>query len=153
MVIEEHIYVAAPAAEVWSLVADPGRMPGLSPELRRIEWIGAPTSVVGGTFRGYNRAGPVRWRTRNVIESVEPGRTFIWRTMDGPAYCFVTRWTYRLRPESGGCEVIERFETVSWLSLVITRGLLWGRGRMLRRGMRATLWSIKVAAERVADGR
>lgn len=147
MVLEERVFVAAPVARVWSLIANPERMPDLSPELRRIRWVGTPKPEVGGTFRGYNGVGPVRWRTRNEIEKVEPGQAFVWRTMDGPWYGFVSRWTYRLQPLDDGCQVTERFETVSWLAVVVTRGLLWGRGRMLRSGMRATLERIKAVAE------
>ncbi len=150
MMIEERLFIAAPVEHVWSLIADPERMPGLSPELRRITWVGAPEPSAGGTFRGHNGVGPVRWRTRNVIEVADPDHMFRWRTMDGPWYSFVSRWTYRLEPQVGGCEVTERFETASWLAVAITRGLLWGRGRMLRRGMRATLQSVKAAAERPA---
>lgn len=147
MVIEERLAIAAPIDRVWSLISDPERMPGLSPELRRITWVGTASPVVGSAFRGHNGVGPVRWRTRNVIEVADPGRTFAWRTMDGPGYSFVSRWTYRLDPRSGGCEVTERFETASWLAVAITRGLLWGRGHMLRHGMRTTLEAIRAAAE------
>lgn len=147
MVLEERIQIAAAPARVWQLIADPERMSGFSPELRRIQWIGDPAPRVGGTFRAFNGAGPVRWRTRNVIEVVDPERTFTWRAMDGPGYSFATRWTYSLRSVVGGCEVVERCETASPLAAVITTGLLWGRDRMLRRGMRATLGSIKAAAE------
>jgi len=147
MLIEEQLFIAAPVDRVWSLIGDPARMPGLSPELRRITWVGAPNPTVGGEFRGHNGVGPLRWRTRNVIEVADPGRTFAWRTMDGPGYSFVSRWTYRLEPRCGGCEVTERFETASRLAVAITGALLWGRGRMLRNGMRTTLESIKAAAE------
>ncbi len=147
MRIEERLFIAAPVERVWSLIGEPARMPGLSPELRRITWVGAPNPTAGGAFRGHNGVGPVRWRTRNVIEVADPGRIFAWRTMDGPGYSFVSRWTYRLEPQTGGCEITERFETASWLAAFITGALLWGRGRMLRRGMRTTLRSIKAAAE------
>jgi hypothetical protein len=82
MVIEEFIQVAAPAARVWQLLADPGRMSTLSPELDRIEWIGAPEPRVGGSFTGHNRVGPIRWSTTNVIETVEPESVFGWRTVE-----------------------------------------------------------------------
>lgn len=128
--------------------ADLERTSAFSPELHHIEWIGDSVPTVGGTFRAFNRVGPVRWRTRNVIDSAEAERLFSWRAMDGPGYSFATRWTYCLRPQgSDGCELVERCETASRLAVIITRGLLWGRGRMLQRGMRATLEAIKSAAE------
>ncbi|MGH7918392.1 MAG: SRPBCC family protein [Candidatus Dormibacteraceae bacterium] len=147
MLVEERISIGAVPDRVWRLIANPERMSAFSPELHHIQWIGDPTPRVGGTFRAFNRVGPIRWRTRNVIEVADPRRLFAWRAMDGPGFRFVTRWTYCLRPANGQCEVVERCETASWLAAVITKGLLWGRARMLRRGMRTTLEAIKVAAE------
>lgn len=150
MVIEERAFIAASPAQVWSAIGDPERMPELSPELQRVEWLSPRELRVGGTYRGHNRVGPVRWTTTNVIEQLDPGSVFAWRTLDGPRNSFVSRWTYRLRPQSDGCEVTERWETASWLAVAITRGLLWGRGRMLRHGMRTTLQSLKKVAEEPA---
>lgn len=147
VLIEERLYVAARVNDVWSLIADPERMPEWSPELQSITWIGNSGPRVGGTFLGHNRLGPVQWQTRNVIELVDVARTFAWRTMSGPGYRFVCRWTYRLEPQIGGCDVTERFETAGWLAIGLTRGIMWGRGRMLRRSMGATLESVKAVAE------
>lgn len=148
MLLEERILIAAPAARVWGFVADPERMVGFSPELDHIQWLGDSAPRVGGVFRAFNRVGPIRWRTRNVIDVAEAEWMFSWRAMDGPGYRFATRWTYCLLPQTpGGCELIERCETVSSLASIITRSLLWGRGRMLRSGMRATLEAIKLQAE------
>lgn len=150
MLLEERILIAAPPARVWEFVADPERMAAFSPELHHIQWLGDPVPRVGGTFRAFNRVGPIRWRTRNVIDVAEAEWLFSWRAMDGPGYSFATRWTYCLLPQGAdGCELIESCETVSSLAAIITRGLLWGRGRMLRRGMRATLEAIKLEAEAV----
>lgn len=60
MVIEVFVRVAAPAARVWQVLADPEHMPDLSPELDRIEWIGVPEPDVGGSHRGHNRFGLFR---------------------------------------------------------------------------------------------
>lgn len=106
MPIEEQLFIAAPVERVQGLIADPERMPGWSPELRRMTWVGDPDSSVGGTFRGHNGVGPVRRRTRNVIEVVDPSRVSAWRTMDGPGHSFVSRWTDRLEPEPGGCQAV-----------------------------------------------
>lgn len=146
ILIEERLFIAAPLADVWNLIADPERMPEWSPELWRITWIGASDPSAGGMFLGHNRLGPVRWRTHNVIELVDPGRAFAWRTIK-PGYGLMCRWSYRLDPQIGGCDITERFETASWLALGVTRGLMWGRARMLRKGMAATLQSVKAAAE------
>lgn len=145
--IEERLFIAAWMSDVWALIADPERMPTWSPEVRRISWIGPSDPSAGAVFVGYNRLGPVHWCTRNVIEFVDPCRTFAWRTMNGPGYRLICRWTYHLEPQLGGCDITERFEATSWPAVGVARGLLLARGLMLRKGMRATLRSIKAAAE------
>ena len=137
--------MSAPAAGVWQVLADPGHMSVLSPELDRIEWRGAPEPGVGGTFRGHNRVGLFRWSTTNVIETVEQERVFGWRTVEFGH--LVYRWTYRLSPDADGCRVTERFETTGPISLFYH---LWGRYPMLRHGMRTTLQAIKTEAEQTA---
>jgi uncharacterized protein YndB with AHSA1/START domain len=149
MLIEERLFIAAPVEDVWSLIADPELMAAWSPEVQRITWIGAADVSVGGIFHGHNRVGPVRWHTRNVIEFVNPVHKFGWRTMNGPGNSLMCRWTYHLESQLGGCDVIERFEATSWPAVGIT-SLLWARGLMIRKGMRATLQSVKQAAENPA---
>ena len=145
MIIEEFVYVAAPASRVWQILAAPEHMPTLSPELERIEWIDTPEPDVGGSYRGHNRVGLIRWSTVNVIETVEQERVFAWRTVEFGR--LVYRWTYRLRPADSGCCVSERFESTGWISIFYH---LWGRYPMLRRGMRRTLQQIKTVSEQDA---
>jgi hypothetical protein len=146
VVIEERIFVAAPASQVWGIVADPVSMADLSPEVSRVEWVRDAGPRRGATFCGHNRVGPVRWATDNVIDVAEQDRAFSWRAIEGNGRC-VSRWTYRIEERSGGCETVERYEPVGWMA---TAEYLLGCAWMLRRGMRATLANLKVAAERAA---
>jgi uncharacterized protein YndB with AHSA1/START domain len=143
VVIEESLVVAAPAQRVWNLVAHPEQMTALSPEVERVDWIDTAVPKPGAMFRGHNRVGRVRWSTTNIVETVEPSRVFSWRTVEGKNVC-VSRWTYRIEPRSGGCEVIERYESVN---LVAAVECVLGRAWMLRRGMRATLRELGSAVE------
>ncbi len=146
MVIEDRILIAAPAARVWDIVADPIRMASLSPEVDKVEWVGEPGSQHGATFLGHNRVGPVRWTTANIVEIAEQSNAFGWRAVEGNERC-VSRWTYRIEEQHGGCEVLERYESVGWMA---TAECLLGRAWMLRRGMRETLRRLKIAAEHAA---
>lgn len=148
MVIEERIFVAAPASRVWEIVADPMSMAALSPEVNQVEWVSEPVSQRGATFRGHNRVGPVRWTTDNVIDVAKQNSAFNWRAIEGNGRC-VSRWTYRIEEQRGGCETVERYEPAGWMA---TAECLLGRAWMLRRGMRATLGQLKVAAESAALG-
>jgi hypothetical protein len=148
VVIEERTQIAAPVPGVWAIVADPDRIAALSPEVHHIEWTGEPGPRTGATFRGHNRAGPLRWTTTNTIEVTEPNSVFGWRTSEGNNLC-VSRWTYRLEETPDGCQVIERYQPVGWMA---TTECLLGRAWMLRRGMRATLRRLKTAAENETTG-
>ncbi|MGH3503573.1 MAG: SRPBCC family protein [Nocardioidaceae bacterium] len=143
MVIEERLFIAAPARRVWGLVADPARMAALSPEVERVDWTGDAVPQRGSTFEGHNRVGPVRWSTTNIVEVVASDRAFGWRTVEGNERC-VSRWAYRVEHREGGCEVVERYETVGWMSMA---ECLLGRAWMLPRGMRVTLQELKIMAE------
>jgi uncharacterized protein YndB with AHSA1/START domain len=143
MRLEQRSFIAAPPARVWDLISDPPRMTTLSPELEKVDWSAASPPPPGSIFQGHNRVGPVRWSTTNIVEVVEPGRTFVWRTVEGNQHC-VSRWTYRLTPRQGGCQVLERYESIGWMA---TAECLLGRRWMLPRGMRTTLRKLKTLAE------
>lgn len=62
MIIEERIHIAAPVACVWDLIANPERMPKVSPGLRRIQWIGI-TRVANRRMLTHSRMGISSWNT------------------------------------------------------------------------------------------
>lgn len=102
--LEEHIEVAAPAAEVFDAVADVHRMARRSPEvfatlvLRKRN--GRPSR-----FIGFNRHGMRMWFSTCHVRVADPGREFMF---DVFALGFpVARWGYRFQPTAGGTQVTE----------------------------------------------
>ena len=101
--------IAAPAERVWQLVSDLPGMGRLSPENVGGRWLGGGTGpVVGARFRGTNRQGWRRWSTQVRVTACEPGRRFAFDVSSlGLA---VSRWTYDIAPEAGGCRLTETWE-------------------------------------------
>jgi uncharacterized protein YndB with AHSA1/START domain len=139
------IEIAASPEEVYDLVADIGRMPEWSPETYRAHWLGGATSAAPGVrFRGWNKAGPLRWFTDPVIDVAERGvelaftTTFLGRGR-------LTTWRYRMRPAAGGGTELEESWEERWS--LLARVLPSARKEQIQRGMEATLARIKAAAE------
>lgn len=143
------VFMAAPAARIWDLVADVTRIGEFSPETFEAEWLPGPAGpAAGARFRGHvrrNGRGPVYWTTCTVTAS-DPGREFAF-SVGSPGRA-LNNWRYQLVPRAGGTDVTESFELPSTL---VTR-LYWllagrARGRTNQAGMRATLERVKAAAE------
>ncbi len=147
------VFMSAPAARIWDLVADVTRIGEFSPETFEAEWLpGADRPGAGARFRGHvrrNGRGPVYWTTCTVTAS-EPGREFAFSVGSSNGRVLNT-WRYQFMPRDGGTDVTESFELPSSL---VTR-LYWmvagrARGRTNLAGMRATLERVKTAAETAA---
>ena len=140
------VHVDATPEDVYDLVADITRMPEWSPETYRAHWLGGATAAAPGVrFRGWNKAGPLRWFTDPVIDVADRGRELAFTTtFFGRGR--LTTWRYRMRPSPGGGTELEE----SWeeLSSLLARVLPGARVQQIRRGMAQTLERIKAAAER-----
>ena len=140
------VNVDASPEEVYDLVADITRMPEWSPETYRAHWLGGATAAAPGVrFRGWNKAGPLRWFTDPVIDVADRGRELAFTTtFFGRGR--LTTWRYRMAAAEGGGTVL----TESWeeLSSLMARVLPGARKEQMQRGMEATLERIKAAAER-----
>lgn len=112
MTVSGEVLVAAPAPQVWELVADPSRIPEFSPEN-----LGAATPrpgplEAGDEFVGHNRRGPVRWSTTvEVLESV-PGERFTFRAKAWGSARWrvpvrIATWSYTFEEIDGGTRVVE----------------------------------------------
>ena len=143
------VAMAAPAQEIWDIVADVRNTGRFSPETFEAEWLdGATGPALGAKFRGHvkrNEIGPVYWTTCRVT-ACEPGRDFGFEVLVGDRA--VNNWHYRFEPADGGTEVTESFRMNEGLFTTLF-GLLGGQLRRRRniRDMRKTLERIKAAVE------
>ncbi len=141
--------MAAPADEIWNIVADVRNTGKFSPEVIEAEWLdGATGPELGAKFRGHvrrNEIGPVYWTTCRVT-ACEPGREFGFEVLlgDNP----VNNWHYLFTPVDDGTEVTESFRLIDNLPMKIF-GLFGGQLRRRRniRDMRKTLERIKAVVE------
>jgi hypothetical protein len=143
------VSIAAPAQQIWDLVADVRNTGKFSPEVMGAEWLdGATGPALGAKFRGHvkrNEIGPVYWTTCRVT-ACEPGREFGFAVLLGERP--VNNWHYRFAPVDGGTDVTESFRMSEGLFTTMF-GLFGGQLRRRRniRDMRKTLEGIKAVVE------
>ena len=104
------LHMAAPADDIYAIVADVTRTPEYSPEILKCEWLdGATESAVGARFVATNKV-PNRpsWRNKPVVTVVEPGRTFAFARTE--PFGGTVEWTYEFEPDGGGTTVTESYE-------------------------------------------
>ncbi|GFG48731.1 cyclase [Mycolicibacterium agri] len=143
------VFMAAPADEIWNIVADVRNTGKFSPEVIEAEWLDDATGpALGARFRGHvrrNEIGPVYWTTCRVT-ACEPGREFGFAVLLGDKP--VNNWHYAFTPVEGGTEVTESFrmaDSVFTKAFSVLGGQL--RTRRNIRDMRKTLERIKAVVE------
>ena len=142
--------IAAPAAEVWALVADVTRMCEFSPENAGCEWIkGSTGPVVGARFRGTNQNGKKTWKTVCTVVEAEPGTAFAFEVTAGPMR--VARWAYRFdAADAATCRVTETWTDQRGNFVKVMGGPVSGvkdRAAHNREGMETTLARLAAVAE------
>ena len=143
------VSIAAPAEQIWELIADIRNTGKFSPETFEAEWLdGATGPALGALFRGHvrrNEIGPVYWTTCRVT-ACDPGREFGFEVLVGDRA--VNNWHYGLTPTGSATDVTESFRMNKnpLLSLYSVLGGQLRRRRNLR-DMRKTLERIKAIAE------
>jgi hypothetical protein len=143
------VTMAAPAQQIWDLVADIRNTGKFSPEVMEAEWLDEATGpALGAKFRGHvkrNEIGPVYWTTCRVT-ACEPGREFGFAVLVGDRA--VNNWHYGFTPVDGGTDVTESFRMSEGLFTTLF-GLFGGQLRRRRniRDMRKTLERIKAVVE------
>jgi hypothetical protein len=147
---EARAVVAAPADELYDLVAELPRMGEWSPECRQVEWLeGASGPAIGARFVGHNQTGPkglMKWSRRGTVVAAERGREFAFVTEEGGKEG--TRWCYRFEPTEGGTLVTESYEVSAIPTWARILDIPTNRAKELRAGMAHTLVQLKAAAER-----
>jgi len=149
----DHVHVtteiAAPAEQVWAMVADLTRMREWSPENDSVVWgKGSTSAVPGATFSGTNSQGGKSWKTVGTVVEAERGRVLSFRvTAVGMK---VALWTYRFESTSTGCLVTEEWDDErNALVKALGRPVSGVSDRVAhnRAGMERTLANLKAAAE------
>jgi hypothetical protein len=144
------VQMAAPADQIWNLIADVGNIGRFSPETFEAQWLdGATGPALGARFRGHvkrNEIGPVYWTTCRVT-ACDPGREFGFEVLLGDKA--VNNWHYRLSPAGGGTDVTESCRMASSPLTTIYYWLFGGLLRQRRniRDMTKTLQRIKDVVE------
>jgi uncharacterized protein YndB with AHSA1/START domain len=148
--LEVQVDVAAPREAVWALLGDPTRMGELSPECRRVTWVGdVRAPEVGARFRGVNRRGVSVWATLSRLVEYVPGERIAWESRF--AGLPVSRWTYVLADgPDGGTRVVERWhDERHWFVRLVSPAarLTLDAREHNRRGMEVTLQRVRERAE------
>jgi hypothetical protein len=143
---QQDVVIAAPAEQIYDLVADLTRMGEWSDECARVEWIeGAGGPVVGARFAGHNQSGFLKWSRKGRVLVADRGREFAFATEEGGNEGVV--WRYRFEPTDGGTRVTESYQVTRipvWARIV---DVPTNRHRALVRSMQHTLTELKTAAE------
>jgi len=119
------VIVDASVEAVWRVVEDVTRTSEWSHECHRVVWLrGATAAAPGVRFRGYNRAGRLRWSRSCEIIALEAPHLITWRTVPTPLFPDSTDWTIALEPVGTGTRVVQTYRTRStprWFRWVVGR--------------------------------
>lgn len=94
------VEIAAPAAEVWAVVADVPGWPRWTPTVRSAELLDAPALALGARVRLRQPRLPVLVWT---VDALDPGRSFSWSTGPRLARTTAVHTVHELGP--GRCRV------------------------------------------------
>lgn len=143
--IAASVEMHATPEEVWTLLADPRRMPEFSPELRKVFMLGRRRGE-GARFVGLNRRKAVVWPSNSRVVRYEPARAIAWHVLEANA-----TWIYELEATAAGTRVTGRRELPGYTvtSRLMTRvlGGAHGHDRELAAGIRQTLERMKAVVE------
>ena len=120
---EVSAYIEAPAERLYDIIADVTRMPELSPEIVRCEWLdGASSAAPGVRFKATNKMSRrPSWNNRPIITLADRGREIAWSRTE--PFAGTVLWRYRLELEGTGTRVTESYEVTRPISR-----LGWGPG-------------------------
>jgi uncharacterized protein YndB with AHSA1/START domain len=135
--------VAASASDVYAFLTDLERLPTLSPENERCEFLGDATAIaVGARFRGHNRARDYTWHADCEVTVADPDLSFAYEVP--PAFEHTTTWSYTI--ESTGptsCRVTESFAAPMLAMPDVFPGKIEGRRDNLEKGCQITMQNLQ----------
>ncbi len=140
------IAIDATPAAVYEHLTDLAKLPDLSPENVRCEFLEGSDAVnVGARFRGHNKSGDYEWHADCVVTAAEPGRAFEFSVP--PDFEHATTWRYDIEPDGEGCKVTESFDAPLLAMPDIYPGRIEGRRDNLEAACNTTLANLKAAVE------
>lgn len=138
------VTVSATPAEVYAHLTNLAKLPELSPENVRCEFLdGAESIEVGVRFRGYNKAGDYEWHADCVVTEANPGQSFAFEVP--PGFEHATTWRYDLAATEDGTVVTESFDAPLLALPDIYPGKIDGRCAQLTEACETTLANLKAA--------
>ncbi len=139
------VEVDASAEDVYAFLIDLDRLPTLSPENERCEFLGDATAVaVGVRFRGFNRARDYEWHADCEVTVADRGRAFAY--VVPPKFEHATTWRYDIvstGPDS--CTVTETFDAPLLSMPDVYPGRIEGRCENLQKACETTMANLRSA--------
>lgn len=137
--------VNASAAEVYAFLTDLDKLPTLSPENERCEFLNDASEIaVGVRFRGHNKAGDYEWHADCEVTVADPGRSFAY--IVPPAFEHTTTWAYDIEPTGDStCRVTESFDAPMLARPDVYPGKIEGRCENLTNACRITMENLSAA--------
>ncbi len=139
------VEVAASADDVYALLTDLDRLPTLSPENQRCEFLDGATAIdIGVRFRGHNKSGDYEWHADCEVTVADSGKTFAY--IVPPDFKHTTTWGYDIEstgPDS--CKVTEWFDAPMLALPDVYPGTIDGRCENLEKACRITMENLRSA--------
>jgi uncharacterized protein YndB with AHSA1/START domain len=154
---EERRHIDAPPDKVFTVLADVIHHDDLagSGEVKSIRMLSEGDVHVGTEWEADEeiRAGrsTQKFTARSTVREYDPPRVFSWTSLPPSSVKPVPRriqWWYRLSPEAGGTQVVERVEVDmgAVMNLVMKVPYRLGRAGTVAKGMRRTLENLDARA-------
>lgn len=141
------VEVGASAQAVYDFLTDLDRLPTLSPENQRCEFLKDADGIeVGVRFRGYNKSGDYEWHADCEVTVADAGRAFAY--VVPPSFEHATTWGYDIEaigPDS--CRVTEWFDAPMLALPDVYPGKIEGRCANLERACQTTMEALRAAFE------
>jgi len=137
--------VDASAQDVYAFLTDLDRLPTLSPENQRCEFLGDASAIaVGVRFRGHNKAGDYEWHADCEVTVADQDKSFAY--IVPPDFEHTTTWGYDIEATGeASCRVTEWFEAPMLALPDVYPGTIKGRCENLQKACGITMENLRAA--------